>query len=77
VRDVMREAGVGEMVSYSDEVRAEARVPEIAAALARLIDRGRDPAPTPSPNLSGMRAYSAARATEHITSTFDAAVGQA
>lgn len=74
VGGVLRDAGVGDLVTYGDEVRAMDRVEEIANAIRRLVDRAADPTPTPEPRLEGMRPYFAESSARHIFSHLGAAV---
>jgi hypothetical protein len=76
VGDVLRDAGAGEIVTYGDVTRAGDRVDAIAAALARLVERAADPAPTPPPRLEGMRPYSAEWSARHILEVCDRIIGR-
>jgi hypothetical protein len=77
VGDVMREAAVGELVSYGEHTRAGDRVEEIAGALRRLVERALDPRPTRAPNLAGIEQFSAEASARHIVGVFDRLVGAA
>ena len=68
VGEVMRAAGRGELVTYNDAVRAEDRIDELAAALARAAQPGRTTQPLDS-NLLGQ--FSAEVMTDHLFDVLD------
>lgn len=74
VVDFVREAGVGELVTYGDVERAGQRVGAIAHALARVA--GGQTAPARASALDGMGHFSAEGMTRHVLAACDAALAE-
>jgi hypothetical protein len=73
VCDIVRTARAGELVTYSDESRAEAHSSEIAESLVRLFEPGAyDPARV---RWDHFEDYSARNMTRQLASIFDEVVG--
>jgi glycosyltransferase involved in cell wall biosynthesis len=70
--DIVRRSGVGELVTYDDHERAEARVAEVAAALLRLIVAPRE---LPPLDESVVSEFSAERMSSRLFALFDRVVG--
>ena len=74
VCDIVREAHAGELVTYSDESRAEDHVAEISSALRRVLTPGSfDPAKV---RWDHFEEYSARNMTRQLAGIFDSVVGR-
>ena len=72
---IVRDAGAGELVTYSDEMPVELHVDDIASSILRIVNgisRGFDGDPASLPS-----EYSAERASAHVFKVLDRAVDEA
>ena len=73
VCDIVRTARAGELVTYSDDVRAERHVADIAVALERVLTPGSyDPAQV---RWDHFEEYSATNMTRQLAAVFDSVIG--
>ena len=72
VCDIVRESGVGDLVTYGDAERAEERIPAFVAALRAALARVGKPVATP--RLERLDAFSARSTTKHIYDVMGAIV---